>query len=172
MSNQNAQFCFVPEEQPSIGSDRESEEKFPFFLRMVCLCVLCLGPGVWFVSNRFNKNLESNRTIQSRQISSVSTQQAVDLDIFFVFLKSGTGVQLTKVEVVLQVNHSEVLKEIQTSLSKIRDHLVFILSKKDVSVFSDLEKRQFLEKEIVAQLNLFLIAGKIENVQLKETFLN
>lgn len=169
MSDRDAQFCFVSEEPPFIGSKRESEERFPFFLKTVCLCVLCSGVGVWFISKQSIKKWKSNRMVQSRQISSVPAQK-VNLDPFFVLLKSGKGVQLTKVEVVLQMNHSSVLHEVQKSLNKVRDHLVFILSNQDVSVFSDSEKRQLLEREIVTQLNLFLIAGKIGNVQLKKLF--
>ena len=170
MSDQDNQFCFVPEEKPSVNLDHENEERFPFFFRIVCLCVLGLGIGIWFVSNQFGKNLASNRTIQSIPPSSDSTLETINLEPFFVLLKSERGARLTKVEVDFQVDHSQVLDEIQDSINKIRDHLVFILSNQDVSVFSNLERRQFLEKEIATQLNVFLVAGKIENVQLREVF--
>ncbi len=172
MSDQENQFCFVPEEKPSVNLDSRNGEKFSFFLRVVCLCVLCLGVGVWFASKRFDRDISSSRTIQSIPPSSDSTAEMINLEPFFVLLKSEEGTQLTKVEVNLQVDHSQVSNEIQESINKIRDHLVFILSNRDVSVFSDLESRRFLEEEIANQLNLFLVAGKIENVQLKETFLN
>ena len=172
MSDQDNQFCFVPEEKPAVNSDSRNGERFPFFLKVVCLCVLCLGAGVWFFSKQFSRNLSSRRTIQSIPTPSHSTQEIINLEPFFVPLKSEKGTQLTKMEVNLQVDHSRVLDEIQGSINKIKDHLVFILSNQDVSIFSDLESRQLLEKEIANQLNLFLVAGKIENVQLKETFLN
>lgn len=170
MSDQDNQFCFVPEEKPSVNLDSRNGEKFSFFLRVVCLCVLCLGVGVWFFSKRFDRDISSSRTIQSVPPSSDSTAETVNLEPFFVLLKSEEGTQLTKVEINLQVDHPLALKEIQESTKKIQDHLVFILSNKDISVFSDLEKRQLLKKEIVDQLNLFLVSGKIQNVQLKETF--
>lgn len=170
MLDQKTQFCFEPEENPSVNLHRENGERFTFFLKVICVGVLCLGTGVWFVSYRSNRMLASDRTIQSLSASFETMPEAVDLKAFFVLLKSGSGVQLTKVEVGLQVDHPLVLNEIQESTKKIQDHLVFILSNKDISVFSDLEKRQLLKKEIIDQLNLFLVSGKIQNVQLKETF--
>ncbi|MCY4321511.1 MAG: flagellar basal body-associated FliL family protein, partial [Bdellovibrionaceae bacterium] len=76
--------------------------------------------------------------------------------------------RLTKLRVSLQVTDVEVSEEIQKSIHKIKDHLIFILSSKDIAVFDDLQKRQILEEEIVTQLNLFLVNGSVEGVQLKK----
>ena len=171
LSDQNTQFGFVPEEKPFIGSHHENKTFF-FCLKAICLCVVCVGIGSWFVSNQSSENVKSGRTIQSLQDPSASIQKVVYMNSFLVFLKSEKGFQLTKMEVILQVNHSQVLDEIQKSSNKVKDHLIFILSYKNTSVFTNLQERQSLEQEIITQLNLFLVAGRIENIQLTETFLN
>ena len=165
MSNQDTQLCFIPEEKPYSGRE---EEKFSFFFIMVVLCVLCVGSGIWFLSDRESiRNISSDREIQSVS-PPLPAWERVDLKPFFVLLKSEKEARLTKLRVSLQVTDVEVSEEIQKSIHKIKDHLIFILSSKDIAVFDDLQKRQILEEEIVTQLNLFLVNGSVEGVQLKK----
>ncbi len=173
MSDKNTDFCFVPEEKNAFSSNRESKEKFSFFLKGVCSFILCGGVSIWLLSPPVSKNLNPSRTIQSTpSVSADEQKKELALDSFFVLLKSDKGSQLTKVEVTLQLSDPQVLEEVKQSTATIKDHLVFILSHQNVSVFSHLEERQSLEEEITHQINLFLVSGEIENVQLKETFLN
>ena len=96
----------------------------------------------------------------------------IALNPFVIRLNTEQGFQLTKMEVALQANNSRVLEEIQNSINQVKDHLIFILSNKNTSVFNDIKKRQTLEQEIITQLNLFLVQGEIEKIQLTETILN
>ena len=174
MSGKKARFYFVPEKKSSVSSYSKGEkDHFSFFLSMICIFVLGVTSSVFLVSNQTDKNKrELSRQVQSLPDPSVSSREAVKLNPLFVLLKSGKGGQLIKVEVTLQVDHLNVLNEIKQSISKIRDHLVFILSDKNVSIFDDPEKLQFLKEEVVTQLNLFLSEGKIKEVQLKAIILN
>ena len=166
MSNQNTQFCFNSEEKPSVSLVHQ-DEKFPFFLRTVFLCLLCVSTGSWFISTLFNK--ENNREIQSLPNPAVSIQNKISLNPFLIRLKTKQGFQLTKVTVALQASDSQVLEEIQQSDNQVRDHLIFILSNQNTSTFNDLKKRQLLEQEIVTQLNLFLGKGEIQKIEITDT---
>ncbi len=170
MSDQSSHFHFTPEKESSTHSDRP-EENFSFFLKIISVCAVSLSIGVWFTSHTSDQKLNSDRTIQSSWDPS-AVQETINLESFVVPLKSDQGAKLTRVEVVLQVNDSLVLREIQESSHKIRNHLIFILSKKHVSVFDDIPQRESLKREIITQLNQFLVGGQIENIQLKQTFLN
>ena len=176
MSHQNEQFCFTPEEKPFSSYEREN---FAFCLKAVGVFALCVNAGLWLMSGPRESLEKEGRLENAREVQSVpediptpAEHETVDLHSFFVRLQSEQGFQLTKVKVVLQVENSRVLNEIQTSLQQVRDHLIFILSKQSVSAFADEQARRPLEQEIVRQLNQFLTAGKVKNVYLTETFLN
>ena len=164
LSNQDVQLCFIPEEKPYCD---QAEEKFSVFFITVVLCVLCVGSGIWFLSDRSTRDISSDREVQSME-PSLLAWEAIDLEPFFVLLKSEKEARLTKLKVSLQITDGQVSEEIQKSIHKIKDHLIFILSSQDVTVFDDLQKRRILEQEIVTQLNLFLVNGSIEGVQLNK----
>lgn len=165
LSNQDAQLCFIPEEKPYRGREKE---KFSFFFITVFVCVLCISSGIWFLSDsRPTRNISADREVQSMQ-PPLPVWEIVELKPFFVLLKSEKEARLTKLKVSLQVTDGQVSAEIQKSIHKIKDHLIFILSSQDVAVFDDLQKRRILEQEIMTQLNLFLVSGSIEGVQLNK----
>ena len=164
MSNQDVQLCFIPEEKPYCN---QAEEKFSFFFITVILCVLFVGSGIWFLSDRSTRDISSHREVQSVQ-PPLPAWEIINLEPFFVLLKSEKEARLTKLRVSLQVTDGQVHEEIQKSMHKIKDHLIFILSNQDVAVFDDLQKQRILEQEIITQLNLFLVNGSIEGVQLNK----
>ena len=170
MSNQNTQFCFNAEEKSSVSLTYQ-DDRFPFFLKTIFICVLCFSIGSWFLSSVFNKETQSHRTIQSTRDPSALPQNTIALNPFVIRLKTKQGFQLTKMEVALQVNDSQVLAEVQNSINQVKDHLVFILSNQNISIFTDLKQRQVLEQEIITQLNLFLVQGEIKKIQLTDTVL-
>lgn len=175
MSDKNTEFYFPPEDKSSFPSNRADEERFPFFLKLVCLFAFCWSTGVWLISHQAPTSSPSksrSRVLQSVSPSSLFEQQELALDSFFVLLKSDQGRQLIKMEVVFRLNDPQVFTEVQQSITRIKDHIVFILSNQNVSVFSDSERQLLLEREIIHQLNLFLVSGEIEDMRLKETFLN
>ena len=130
--------------------------------------MILLGLGIWFSISSAERAPATQRQIQSIP----STLKKTALDELVVLLKNGNNFQLTKIEVSLETESSIVLEEIKQSNNQVKDHLVFILSDEDISIFSKVEELKALEKEIIAQLNLFLVTGKIKKVQLKGTFLN
>ena len=168
--DQNTQFNFLQEEKDSVSSVYE-DEKFFFFLKIFCIGVVVLGTGFWFIEDQVNHK-NTQRTIQSLKPSIFSSQEMIGIEPFVVRFKTQEGFQLTRIDVSFQVSSTQVSQEIQKASRKMTDHLIFILSDKDISMFSDAEKLQLLENEIATQLNLFLVAGKIETVELKRTFLN
>ena len=168
--DQNTQFHFSQEEKDSVSSVYE-DEKFFFFLKIFCIGTVILGTGFWLIEDQINYK-KAQRTIQSLNPPSFSSQEMIGIEPFVVRFKTQEGFQLTRIDVAFQVSNVQVSQEIQEAARKITDHLIFILSDKDISMFSDAEKLQLLENEITTQLNLFLVAGKIETVELKGTFLN
>ncbi len=173
LSDKNSDFYFT-EEKPFVPSNRASEERFSFFLKIVCLFAFCGSTALWLISNQphLGSPSKSSRVVQSVSSASLFEDQELALDSFFVLLKSNQGRQLIKMEVVFHLNDPQVFAEVQQSVTRIKDHIVFILSHQNVSVFSDSERKHLLEQEIIHQLNLFLVSGKIEDMRLKKTFLN
>ena len=163
-------FNFSQEEKNSISSVYE-DERFSFFLKIFCIGAFVLGTGFWFIENQVNQK-NTRRTIQSVTPPSFSSQEMIGIEPFVVRFKTPENFQLTKIDVAFQVSNVRVSQEIQEAARKITDHLIFILSDKDISVLSDAEGLQSLREEVVAQLNLFLVTGKIETVELTGTFLN
>ncbi len=100
------------------------------------------------------------------------SHKVVKLDSFLIRLMAGQSSRLSRVNISLKVSDFQVKNNIKNSLKKVRNHLVFILSTQDESVFADLNKKTILEQHIINQLNLFLPKGKIEQIQLTQTFLN
>lgn len=130
-----------------------------------------LGTGFWFIEDQINHE-KTQRTVQSLKPPSLSSREMIGIEPFVVRFKTQEGFQLTRIDVAFQVSSSQVSQEIQEASRKIKDHLIFILSDKDISMFSDAGKLQSLENEIASQLNLFLVDGRIKTVELKGTFLN
>ena len=164
--SEERQFDFQPEGDISSAPSRPPEK---FGRVLICLSLVLVIIGVGFVAF-----VKKQHDLPVREVQSVPPPPlpAVNLNSFLVRMKSNTGFQLTKVELIFQVSSSEVSEEIQKSVPKVKDHLVFILSKKDISIFSDPQKRLSLKTEIIDQLNLFLTDGAIRTVTVKETFLN
>ena len=173
MSDQNSNFCFTPEELSSSKSNRP-EEKFAFFLKLLCSCALCVAGGaLWLTEHKPASQRSLSSTQRDIQNLPTANQEAITLEPFLTLLKSDEGGgRLTKIEMILQAEDPLVLQEVQKSSHKIRNHLIFILSKKNVSVFNDPSGREDLKQEIISQLNLFLKAGPISNLILNPIFLN
>ena len=167
MSDKNNSFCFNKEEKAGVSLVYQ-DEKFSFFLKAVVLCFLCVGTGSWLTSHISNK--KSHREIQSVRNPSTAIQTTA-LNPLLIRLKTEKGFQLTKLAIAFEANDSKVLKEISQSRQQVRDHLVFILSNQNTSVFEDVKQRQQLEEEIVSQLNLFLVTGEIQKINITDTTL-
>ena len=163
--SEERQFDFQPEGDISSPPSRPPE-KFGRVLIYLSLAIVIIGVG-------FTSFVKRQHDLPNRELQSIPPPPlpAVNFDSFLVRMKSNTGFRLTKVELVFRVSSSEVSEEIQKSVPKIKDHLVFILSKKDISIFSDPQKRVSLKEEIIDQLNLFLTDGEIRTVKVTETFL-
>lgn len=109
---------------------------------------------------------------QSSSQNQLSHLPTVKLDSLLVRLTAGQHVRLSRMDIVLHISDLNVKREIQDSINKVRDHLIFILSAQDESVFADVKKKAMLEQKIIHQLNVFLMIGKVEKIQLQQTFLN
>ncbi len=171
--------------------DQTKEIRFFFMLLLAVTAVLVSGIYIYtlFHSN-ISKVSHSRFTSPNREFAAVidpdesaasydsaipqhpsSQLPSVELDSLLVRLTSGQNVRLSKVDITLHITDLKVRGEIQNSINKVSDHLIFILSAKDESVFSDAQKKAQLEREIIDQLNLFLMAGKVEKIQLHQAFL-
>jgi len=172
MSDQNILFHFSEEKATEFKNKECQKDSFLFFLKLICVCLFSFGMGTWLLSSNFKEDLmKENRQIQSVENPFIDSLSKTEPYSVLVRLKTEEGFQLTKIEVAMQVSGEEVLEELETASSEVRSHLIFILSNQTMSMFTDEENRQKLKKEIISQLNLFLIHGRVENIELTETFL-
>ncbi len=170
VSEQAPLFHFVPEEKPPLAENTERQENRVFFVNLICISVLSAGSVFGLFSTSYPET--HKRNIQSLTPTDSALSKQIDLRSFVVRLKTEKGFRLSRVQVTLGVKASEALREeIDGSLNEIQDHLLFILSDKQSVVFQNPEQLELLKKEIISHLNLFLVAGKIETVELKKTFL-
>ena len=161
----NKNFYFYLKQ--NISSFKKPKHIFPFLIAIF----IFTGIGCWI----FIKN--NNRLITSLPQKSLSPAQkipaeVIHLDPLLIRLKNPEKVQFSKVEFTFYISDSEAVSEIQQSIKQIRDHLIFILSDKDQLAFTDPDKQSELKEEIMEQLNFFLIAGRIQRVDFKQTILN
>ena len=193
ISNSNEHFYFIAEKNPLAASsiDQTKEIRFFFMLLLSVTAVLISGIYIYTLFHSNISQVSHSRFISpNREFAAVmdhdeivtsydssipqhpsSQLPSVELDSLLVRLTSGQNVRLSKVDITLHITDLKVRGEIQNSINKVSDHLIFILSAKDESVFSDTQKKAQLEREIINQLNLFLMAGKVEKIQLHQTFL-
>ena len=116
---------------------------------------------------------KQHRSVTSKSSTiTYSHLPSMQLDSLLVRLISGKHIHLNKIDIALYLSSPKVKTEIQSSMQQVRDHLVFILSAKDILVFSNAQKQNLLEAEITQQLNLFLTTGKVKHIQLQHTVLN
>ena len=170
MSEQAPLFHFVPEEKPPLAKNTEHQENRLFFFNLICISVLSVG-SVFGLFSTFHPDTQT-RNIQSLTPADPILPKLIDLKPFVVRLKTEEGFRLTRVQITLSVKPSQALREeIEGSLNEIQDHLLFILSDKQSVVFQNPKQLEQLKKEIISHLNLFLVSGKIETVELKKTFL-
>ena len=92
----------------------------------------------------------------------------VKLNSFVLPFRTHKGeVEPKQIEVSLNLNSSVAKTEIEKSLDTIKRHLIFILSeKKDRELFIRKKKKRLLEEEVKDQLNMFLLSGAINKVQI------
>lgn len=172
MSQENIQFKFPAEENPFKRlSSLEEKKSAGLVFKMICVPVLCIGLGLAIIPHKL-QNITPQRTVQNVNTPSPSVYQIVNINPFFIFLKSQEVSQLTKLNVEFQVDNLKVSEEIKKSASKIKNHLIFILSHKELSIFLDKTSREYLKRKIITQLNVFLVTGKIQNIHITETFFN
>ena len=191
LSISNEPFYFITEENPIVAGSIDQNKQIRFFFMLLLAATSVLVLGAYFytvfhstVSNKVNHAhlVSSDRelaTVENVAIDGQSVSQnqlsllpIVKLDSLLVRLTDGQHIRLSRVDIVLHISDLNVKKEIQDSINKVRDHLIFILSAQNESVFVDTKKKAMLEQEIIHQLNLFLMTGKVKKIQLQQTFLS
>lgn len=169
LSQQNIQFKFPLEEKPFV---RSYNKESLLNVKTSCAFVTCMGL-VFIMTSVVSTKSDFKRTPQNiKNISSPLVSQSVGINPFFIFLQSTQGSQLTKINISFKVSNYPVLNEIKKSSLKIKNHLIFILSSKNISTFLNQQEFESLKQEIIMQLNLFLVTGTIKNIKLTKTFLN
>jgi flagellar FliL protein len=86
------------------------------------------------------------------------------LDKFQVNLLSNSGKRFLVTELQLEMESEEVLPELDTKKAVIRDHIISILSSKNIEEVSTPKGKDKLKDEIVSDVNSFLADGEIKNV--------
>ena len=183
----------MTEENPIVAGSIDQNKQIRFFFMLLLAATAVLVSSAYFytvfhstVSNKANHSYlvspdreltavkNHSVTMDDPSISQHQLSQLpmVELDSLLVRLTAGQHVRLSRMDIALHISDLNVKKEIQDSINKVRDHLVFILSAQDESVFADTKKKAMLEQTITHQLNLFLMTGKVKKIQLQQTFLN
>ncbi len=163
---QKQKFYFAKEQKISISTQKN--ENLFFFLSYLFVGSLLLVFGGYFLTYFHHK---PNPSIPTHSVYSTSSP-IIYSDSLLVRLMDGPHFRLSKVDISIEVDNVHAKTEIKKSIHKVRNHLVFILSAQKKSAFADQHKKNLLKEKIIQQLNMFLVAGRVEKVQLKQTFLN
>ena len=169
--SKSPKFHFTPESSASSVTNTEKKENRIFFYNLISLSTVSTGFFLYLLSPLGSKN--QIRDIQSIPSPPTVTSQFVSLKPFVVRLKTAKGFRLSHIQVTLQTTPSPALKEeIKNSTTAIQDHLLFILSDTQSTVFMNPKQLAQLQKSITEHLNLFLVEGKITDINLEQTFLH
>ena len=109
-----------------------------------------------------------NRTPQTAQQS----LSAVPLSPFILRLKAQTDFQIHRINMTLYTNTPSLVAEIHESQQQIRRHLIFLFSDLKETSLTHPDKKKDLQKRILSQLNLFLLSGSLQKVEIQQTVLN
>lgn len=96
----------------------------------------------------------------------------VPLDMFLVNLSGTKGNKLLKVTLELDVENTDVQKEIDSRKPQIRDIIIMLLSSKDYQEVVTNDGKERLRDEIKDTLNSFLTKGKVKKVLYTEFIFN
>ena len=176
-------FCFAAEKEPALFAPAvdQTRQLMLFFVLLLVACVAVItGMSIYSYSgvsrglawSGMEGSLNSGRARVSATgaVSPGAELKPLALDSFLVRL-AGESIRLSKIDIVLLVSDPAVGREIQSSMHRVRNHLVFILSAQKAVAFMEREAREILEKQIIQQLNLFLVAGRVADIELRQTFL-
>jgi flagellar FliL protein len=112
-----------------------------------------------------------------QQHEDASTEKAimgtvVPLETFIVNLSGSKGRRIASVSMEIELNKSDVAKEIETRKAQVRDIIIILLSGKTYDEVATPDGKQKLRDEIKDTVNAFLTKGKITNVYFTEFIYN
>ena len=119
------------------------------------------------------KNQE--KTYTQNEVTELKIQRKkipVDINSFVVPIHTNEGIEPNKIDVKLNLSNYKVKNEVKESINTIRRHLIFILSERNKEIFNNIKEKQLLEEEIKNQLNLFLLAGAVNDVHVESNTIN
>ena len=107
---------------------------------------------------------KTSKKSAQRNLEALTVGPMYTLDKFQVNLLSNSGKRFLVTELRLEMESEEVLPELDTKKAVIRDHIISILSSKNIEEVSTPKGKDKLKDEIVSDVNSFLADGEIKNV--------
>lgn len=98
--------------------------------------------------------------------------EMIPLETFLVNLSGNRGNKLLKLNMELEVEGTNIAKEIDKRKPQIRDIIIILLSSKTYAQMSSPEGKEYLREEIRDTVNSFLTSGKIKRVHFTEFIFN
>lgn len=154
------------EEQGSQEKDQPRRKKFPVNLVIICILVLTLFGGGFFVwkdallKGLFNPDKSSIESSTHKK----GIGPIYPLNTFIVNLLGGRGKNYLKVKIDLELSNKAASSEIDKRLPQFRDAIITLLSSKSNGDINTPEGKFQLRAEIISTLNQYLSSGKIRDV--------
>ena len=164
-------FPFTPESDPNLVKNTERRENRAFLSHLIGVSTVSTGLFLYLL---FPWGIEKQiRTPQSLTPPPPPISKTFSLKPFVLRLKTADGFRLSKIQATLHITPSPALREeIESSSATIEDHLLFILSDKPGTIWTNPKQLEVLKQEIIHHLNLFLVEGKIKTIDIQQDFLH
>ena len=148
-------------------------------LKWVVIAVVLLGilgGGGWYAYTKFfagaaDQTAEEGGTEGGKQAPAeeqLGKTEMVSLPTFVVNLADPLGRRYLKLGVDVEVTDVKAAEELNSSVPKVRDTIILLLSSKTFADLSSIENKLLLKKEIVERLNQVLGGSKVLRVYFTE----
>ncbi len=148
----------------------KKKSKLPLIIAII-LILLLLGAGggaVWyfFLAPKADapEGQKAVKVEQKQGGEDAPTGFVVDLPTFLVNLSDPLGKRFIKVSMTLEMSSESAIHEVNSSMPRIRDAMIMLLSSKTYAELSPVEGKIVLKNEILARLNQILGGPKVKRI--------
>ena len=127
---------------------------------VLALIIVALGAGGYVGWQKFFAQNGGKSHVQAKPTKRI----VYELDTFLVNLSDPGGRRYLKVNIKLELNDQEVVKEFNRRKFELRDKILMLLSSKRFDDIATLSGKMALKQEIISRLNASLKDGRVEQV--------
>jgi flagellar FliL protein len=132
----------------------KTKGKLKKIILLLVVAIVVLGGGAFAYLALFD-DPSPKKTVHHKETAIMS------LEPFLVNLADKDARRYLKVKIDLEVSNEKAVKELEKSMPRIRDHLIFLLSSKTYQDISTPEGKHQLKKEIMARMAALPMGKKI-----------